>query len=415
MGVGLGRNSPVVLTLGKDNYEALIDRHGQWIRWRSASKCSCVTLPSMQPDIHCKICGGRGYTYSFQKTQLRFSTVMLNDISKGILELNDEFIPFSLKKVYDFEGKEYKNAEKIDSYVILNEAKLPKKGTYFNVILEKNNIKILESAEVEKLNSGYYRIPGLRNSKPNIDGIYYTTPSDIISITSIKDSAGISYTPQEFRLDTFRILPTVTEQEDPETGEIIEVEVPITEPVFVENVSYLPPFIFALLNQNLSKTDAQAVEDYSGDAICSFPYSCDLSSDDVLTVLTGSYTKKEVNPRSNYETDTLDVYFVYDIISCTGIINGEIVEYKEGVDFIIVGTNKIKWLDTDICPEVGDAYSITYHALPTYKVVKEIPQIRTSENQRFPKKAVVKLLSTYSENVGVNVQAIGRNGKEGSL
>lgn len=134
-----------------------------------------------------------------------------------------------------------------------------------------------------------------------------------------------------------------------------------------------------------------------------------------MTVLTGSYTKKEVNPRSNYETDTLDVYFVYDIISCTGIINGEIVEYKEGVDFIIVGTNKIKWLDTDICPEVGDAYSITYHALPTYKVVKEIPQIRTSENQRFPKKAVVKLLSTYSENVGVNVQAIGRNGKEGSL
>lgn len=113
MGVGLGRNSPVVLTLGKDNYEALIDRHGQWIRWRSASKCSCVTLPSMQPDIHCKICGGRGYTYSFQKTQLRFSTVMLNDISKGILELNDEFIPFSLKKYMILKEKNIKMQKKL--------------------------------------------------------------------------------------------------------------------------------------------------------------------------------------------------------------------------------------------------------------------------------------------------------------
>lgn len=42
MGVGLGKNSAVVLSLGKENYEALIERHGQWIRWRVATKCSCV-------------------------------------------------------------------------------------------------------------------------------------------------------------------------------------------------------------------------------------------------------------------------------------------------------------------------------------------------------------------------------------
>lgn len=67
MPVGLQRGSPVQLTLSKDNYVALIERHGQWIRWRTAQKCSCVQPGSMQPDIHCKICGGRGYTYTYQK------------------------------------------------------------------------------------------------------------------------------------------------------------------------------------------------------------------------------------------------------------------------------------------------------------------------------------------------------------
>ena len=76
MGVGLGRNSPVVLSLGKDNYEALIDRHGQWIRWRIAEKCSCVKGITMQPDIHCKFCAGRGYTYTYLKNMISYSIVM---------------------------------------------------------------------------------------------------------------------------------------------------------------------------------------------------------------------------------------------------------------------------------------------------------------------------------------------------
>jgi hypothetical protein len=46
MGWGLGRNSPVVLSLGKANFEAMIDRHGQWVRWRVARKCPCLTTGS---------------------------------------------------------------------------------------------------------------------------------------------------------------------------------------------------------------------------------------------------------------------------------------------------------------------------------------------------------------------------------
>ena len=404
MGQGLGRNSPVKLQLTKDNYVALIERHGQWIRWRTASKCSCVQYATMQPDIHCKICGGRGFTYSYQKNQIGFDVVMEKENS-GILHISERFENSELIEVYDIDGNRFENAKKLGIYVYLNSSHPLQKGVYYNVIVRTSTEKTLECVEVNKKNEmGYYLIPGLVSSQPNTDGVYYNASGDIISIGSITDAAGIKYEPTEFRLNQFRIEPTTEIIIDEETGEEKEVEIPITDPITVKDVIYVPPFTFALLSQNLSKADTQMMVDYQGDAILTYPYELDVSSDDVLTVLAGTITNKEVIVRQNFETDTLGVFFVYDIVSCTGIVNGEFIEYKQGTDFILVGTNKIKWLETGNYPEEGDTYSITYHVLPTYKVVKDIPQLRTSENQRFPKKAVVKLFTTYSENNGVNKQ-----------
>lgn len=408
MGQGLGKNSPVVLSLGKDNYEALIDRHGQWMRWRSAQTCPCVKLPSMQPDIHCPICSGRGVSFTYQKDIVVYCQVMVIDGSKFIT-LEEEYKEDYLVKVYDNKGNTYDNATKLGIYLYLNSANVPEKGSYLTVVFKRNLEKIKPYTTAEKDNSGYYIVPGLKSIRTNIEGIYYDAPADIVSIEEITDSAGEVYTAEEYRLDKFRILPKTRTVE----GE--EVEIPITEPVFVKNVKYIPPCIFVFLNQNLSKADMQAVVDNQGEGIVSFPYSYDVSQEDILTVLTGTITKKETCPRSAFETDTLGAYFVKEVVSCSRVINNQLVELKEGIDFILVGTNKIKWLDTAIIPDEGDAYSITYHVYPTYKVAKDIPQLRTSEDQRFPKKAVVKIYTTYSEKLGVNKQSVGRFGISGTL
>lgn len=405
MGTGLGKNSPVKLTLGKDNYEALIDRHGQWIRWRIASKCSCVQSGNMQPDIHCPICSGRGFYYTYQKSQVITETVMLTDTINNSLQISEENAECEFIEVYDFNGRRFPNAEKLDNYILLNPDTQLTKGVYYTVVLRNTIEKEIEEINAVKGNLGYYTVPGLTVNKSNIDGIYYNASSDIVAISEIKDAAGIIYQPKEFRLNQFRIEPTVDENGEP---------IPITEPVTLKNVKYIPPFIFALLNQNLSKADMQMMVDLQGDAVCTFPYNCDVANDDVLTVLAGSYTQKEVMIRSGYKTDTLGVYYVYDVVSCTGLSDGIIYDYKEGIDFILVENNKIKWLEDGNYPEEGETYSITYHVLPTYKVVKQIPQLRTSENQRFPKKAVVKIYSTYAENTKVNKQAVDRKGIDGS-
>ena len=384
--VGLGRNTPIQFSLGKDNYEALIERHGQWLRWRIAEKCSCVKPGTMQPDIHCPFCAGRGFTYTYLKNMISYSVVMLFN-NDGILELDNtlQIKQAELIEIYDQKGNNYPNAKKNCNYIYLNTQNVPEKGTYFTVVLRKKITQVLASAEAEKNNMGYYTIPELINAKKNVEGLYQTAPSDIINIGKITDAAGIEYKAKEYRLNQFRIEPTI----NPDTKE----EIPITEPVLVENVEYIPPFIFVLLSQNLSKGDAQAVEESNGDAVCSFPYECDVSNDDILTVLAGSYTQKDVICRSKLVTDTIGADFVYDIVSVKGIIDGDEVE------------NKIKWLeDGENTPEFGEAYSITYHIMPTYRVVKQIPQLRTSENQRLPKKVVVKLFSAYAEKAAVNVQ-----------
>jgi hypothetical protein len=78
------------------------------------------------------------------------------------------------------------------------------------------------------------------------------------------------------------------------------------------------------------------------------------------------------------------------------------LEYESGVDYIITGMNKIKWIGER--PACGSAYSVRYIERPTYTVAKSLPQLRTSENQRLPRKALLQYLSVYAEGRAANKQ-----------
>ena len=253
------------------------------------------------------------------------------------------------------------------------------------------DIKELNDVECHAVGNGFYRVEGLRVSRTNIEGLYHDAPGDIEEIDGITDLEGHTFRASEIRQDCILVEPV----EIMENGEKILLFPP--ETLKIKTVKYIPPFVFVILNQNLSKSDAQVMQELNGDGVLTFPYDFDVSNDDVLTVLSGTYTVKSIIEKKEAEYDVIPAYFVESVVNCTGKER----EYLPGVDFILCGTNYIKWLCDD-CPEDGEAYSITYRVNPTYKVVKAIPQIRTSENQRMPKKAVVKLYDTYGEARGVN-------------
>lgn len=398
MGQGLGKNSPVVLVLGKSNYEALIERHGQWVRWRVATKCPCVNHVTQQPDLHCKKCTGLGFTYSYQPTKTVSQTVMVKDTT-GIIEIDAEFEKCDLVQVFDNAGKTYLNAIKTGHFIELNEPVLPVKGVYVTVVMTSTVLQFIESAKCISAGSGYYQIEGLRVSKNSIEGLYHSAAGDIIRIDKIVDADGNVYEVQELRQDCIYIEPILKDVINEETGETTKEELSIAEPLTAYGIEWIPPFVFALLNQNLSKADEQVKAENGGDAVLTFPYDFDVSNDDVITVLSGTFTQKSVLSRKSTNYDVINAYFVEEIVKCVGKER----EYVAGKDFLLVGTNYIRWLCED-APEAGEFYSLVYKVLPTYKVIKSIPQIRTSENQRMPKKAVVKLYDVYGEARGVNRQ-----------
>ncbi len=319
--------------------------------------------------------------------------------SDGILEVDSIFEDDELIKVYDNTGKEYE-AEKNGIYIILDPSETDK-SSYYNVLLKRNNVKVLESAEMHNEN-GYYVVQGMESSRANIDGVYYSAPGDIISVEKIVDVTGEEFEAEEFRLNKVLLREKkVTKVGIGDNLEEIQETVVIDpiEPLTAVGVKFVPPYIFALLSQNVSKADAQAMVEAQGDAVCTFPYSCDVAESDVITVLAGTITQKEVQAKTGSGIDPLPSFFVSEIVSVTAYDG---TEFKEGEDYVLYGTNSIKWL-TDYL-DTGEGYSITYKSYPTYTVVKDIPQLRSSENQRFPKKAIVKYMSSYSEKKKVNRQ-----------
>lgn len=398
MGQGLGKNSPVQLTLGRENYEALIDRHGQWVRWRTSTKCACVNPGTFQPDIHCTRCGGRGVIYGFQNI-ITTQTVVMAKNTSGVLIIDNEFEHDELVKVYDRDGIEYE-AEKEGCMIFLSGETI--RSHYYNVLMTRQVAQNLKITNLKK-NGDYWEVLGLESSKTKIDGVYYTAPGDLISIGKIKDSISIEFEIESYRLNKINLKKKTEIIIDEETGEESEIEIVPTEPITAEDVSFIPPFTFALLNQNLSKGDLAAMVDAQGDAVCTFPYFCDVSESDIITVLAGTITQKEIISHTGGKTDPLPVYFVAEIVS---VEDKDGYKFKQGKDYILCGTNEVKWLEH--CLDVGEAFSIVFKVYPTYSVTKDIPQLRSSENQRFPKKAVVKYMTSYSEKRKGNINGISK-------
>jgi hypothetical protein len=323
------------------------------------------------------------------------------DIS-GIVEVSEEYADCELDFIYDYKGIVFQNAVKTGKYITLNSETPIVKGTYVYAVMTKKTVAQVSEAACENEGGGYYRVSGLRSRRDGIDGLYHTAPGDIIKIDKIVDATGVEYHIKEFRTDLFLlgdpIMPETTEpaeNEEPAPAPLPE----ITEPLTAYGVEYIPPFIFALSNQNLTKADTEAMINNHVEAVVTFPYNCDVAESDVLTVLSGAVIEKDIIKRVSGNDDTLAAFFVQDVISCIGADR----EYKQGVDFILTGTNRIRWICED-APEPHENYSVSYKVNPTYVVIKEIPQLRTSENQRLPKKVVVKWYTSYSEKKGVNLQ-----------
>jgi hypothetical protein len=374
MGWGLGKNSPIVLSLGRGNYEAMLLRHGQNVRWRVSRKCTCITNAN-SPDPRCKKCGGSGERYDYQKD---YTDSMRIRTDGNMIELPPENINCKIIKAYDSSGIEFIPSQMGQYVKLFNPQRELNNGEIIEIVYRQPITEIIDETELDSMGHGYYRVPGVFSDISHIEGVDYRAPGDVVDIEAVFDAKGEEVDILEYRSNT-----VLLKDDDSDI------------PIRAFGVKFIKPFKFFVLSQNLDEEDEKLLKIHEGDAISTFPYHFDVSEGDVITVLSGTTTKKVVIKHRDGDDIIMD-FFVHKIIY---LATNE-KEYTEGIDFVIFGSNKIRWIEER--PEVGENMSITYQYLPTYRVFKFIPMLRTSEDQRIPKKVVLKLFSAFTESRGVN-------------
>lgn len=424
MGWGLGKNSPVVLSLGRENYEAMIARHGQWVRWRIAKKCTCVTA-SNQPDIHCPKCNGFGEVYGYQKEIC--INLRLNVSHDNIIDLTEEHSRATIVSIHALRGApiEYEYRQFGSFVQILSDRSLY--GEFVDVVLCETLVERMSTAELKSCGGGFFKVLGIETPRSTIAGVSYQAPSEVIHIERILDKEGREYEIKGYRANMVQLVDeplssntfTVnnsdrvcliegtmrfsTGNEDP-AGAITDykkesylgyaflITNSVTNIVLTAyDVEFIKPFRFVILSQALKKSDESIMIAAQGDAVATVPYQYNVSIGDVITVLSGTFTDKRVVIQRGSGDTVLPELFVEGIDS---LESAEKV-YKEGRDFVITGMNRIHWIGEQR-PEAQSALSIIYRYYPTYRVVQNYPTLRTSEDQRLPRKVI---LATFNPHI----------------
>ena len=377
MGKGLEKGSPIepILRLTKDNYDALIDRHGQYVRWMTGERCACV-LETGRPDPNCAICGGDGwkYGYQYEKTVRNAHAAV---VGTKILELGTKNI-LEILEIRNSYGEKI-TANGVFGEYVTTETAFDKNGDYY--VDYRESLVITEECLCEVVGENLLHVVSANSVYPG--GWTKIEPEIVDVIEVVNDTKGETYTVGSFYRQTVEVeFP----QAAPEAGDDIRAAVEIALPQQ-----------FLLLNQGQNKIEQQFLDDIGGTAVLSFPYEYNVSEGDVVMLLVGDAVGKTVITCSGEETDRLPEWNVVDIIKIEG---ADGTTYREGTDFSLTDYNKVKWIgDIVDIPDEGDHLAVTYRYSPTYRVLQEMPNIRSAENQQLPRRVALKLLNMRGAEV----------------
>jgi hypothetical protein len=317
--------------------------------------------------------------YDYQKF---YNETLRLSVRDNILELPAGNAACEVLKVYDAYGNEFQ-AVKLGNFVEITDGPRSLNQTEIvELLIRETTVKHVESAVLERIGNGYYRVSGVETPPSKLEGVYYRAAGDVIAVDRVENSAGETVEITGFRQNMIQVDPAV----------------PQTETLTAYGIDYILPFKFVVLSQNLNKDDSLQLQIAGGDAVCTYPYMFNVGFGDVITVLSGAMPMKDVIKHISDDAD--DVIFEY-FVAKIDKLETQSGEYREGVDFILVGTNQIHWISENR-PEIGAVMSISYQCLPTYRVAKNIPQLRTSEDQHIPRKVILKLFAAFQESRGVN-------------
>jgi hypothetical protein len=299
----------------------------------------------------------------------------------NIIELPESCAGSDVFQVYDSKGNDFRFSKQGRYVEITGGERKLRQNEAVDARFRASLVSRMERAVLDRAGNGFYRVPGIDTAPSKIEGVYYKASGDVLKIGRLETPLGEAVEITGYRKDCVQIKT--------------DADYPF---LAAYDIEYILPFKFIVLSQNLNKEDLGLVSAHQGDAVCTYPYMYNVAENDVITVLSGTMTHKILMAKKSGAADDIIPEF---FVSKVAALETKAGEFKEGEDFTLAGTNRIHWLG-DKKPEAGEVMSLAYLYHPTYRAVKNIPMLRTSEDQRMPRKAVLKLYSAFGENKGVN-------------
>jgi len=359
-GIGLGEITPIKLQFQRENFNALIGRHGQSVRWLMAEKCSCVDQ-YMNADANCGICKGKGITYTVPTTSIRVESLIAP--IDGVIQQGNVI------SVKDFTGKDY--TVTTDDCI-----------TYATGVLKGQQYQVKYTEDITKSQTGeaLYIADKLYKIDLPITSPFGDIQGSLVAVTA--SVAGTPLTVSSLFRNCFEITDTIS------SSDVVDY-----------SCSYVEPFTFVLANSGFTKEDRRFLDDVGGKSILTFPQRWMIYEHDLIVALNATLSKKEVLI-STGDIDSLPSFYPVELLSASTIVAGAKVEFTPYTDFIVYKGNQIKWISTEK-PDAGSNISISYTYNPTYRVLGDMPDPRTSENNRFPRKAALVLYTDFNTREGI--------------
>lgn len=350
MAYGLTPNSPIQLQLSRENFNAMIGRHGQYIRWMSSQKCPCIK-DNRKVDAGCTICHGSGEIYS--------TITECEEIVSAVVEI-DGYVRVPNNEGIIWIRDSYGNDLTITGYC--------EDYAHVTGVLKGQTVLIKYNETIKASGTGTATYIGNKTFMANIP---FTTETGEIQSELLSVSTEEAVTIDSIYRNYFTI------EEDAWT---VDLDVSYT---------YVIPLKFAILSQNLKEDARKYLVEKGGDCMMTFPQKWPVFENDFIIALNADTEKRHVFVATGGEYDLLPDYYILSVDKCYSKRTGVLHEFVYGTDFILYKGQRIKWISLNK-PTADEVVSINYRYNLVYTVLGDYPAPRTSENNYFPRRVMLK-------------------------
>jgi hypothetical protein len=358
--------------LYKESFDDLILRHGQYVRWMQMEKCACVANTG-KPDLKCTVCGGDGMRYHFDTVAREYDREVPL-FSESIVRMPTGHRATKVTRLRDSVGADYTPGTVTGTYLKFTGPRHPAQYEKMFVTYERG---LKESGIL----SGSYQGAGVAF----IEGTGYpvaggSVHGDIVAVrTLVNHRTAVSYTISSFFNN--RIIFTFGGGQEPNADDIL-----------VADIDFIRPVMFAILSQTKSRQEQKFLVDIGGDATCTFPNSYRVADMDYITLCVGTRFAKRLLTKQPGDYDNVPEYYVADVPKVTSFPHDDANTYVEGTDYILSSRNQIRWISGHR-PTGGEQVYVFFEYFPTYSVLKDMPSVRSQENQQFPRRVALKMIA----------------------